>query len=551
MSSDDGSLNSESDNLQTNVIERLRELRRQAEEEVNETNEEEMFGITQQARAGGSHVRMMTTTATPIKVGSESDNTSHISATATEPTRELSNEAWESEWEGNQVNLERYIRILNEDEHLAEVVSKGTNLQRYAIEKEDALEEREFASVDDYVANADLFSRLYCDITECEGMIDCIRDVVWGFKNHLNSITGDIKTLQQRSSDITDRLRNRELALLHLSPVLQKIDIISPSWIKKIETTPIEATGKSVEKQKEVDITFLHAIRQLDEKLNFLSEDPNLQGSSMQKNLYPQLLSTATKMTLKIHSFLQSKLESLREDTNIVIQQQAIAHRCSFAFRFLKQFNGNLADQLVENYLDSMNKVFARQLKKAQAEVLSGEVKLSKAELIVSKDTFDSRKGIENEKVKLMTKLAGLASSKIEHKTQVPFRERVRILQAIIPDGDQLIIDPSIIVQQQRTYVEDFTRLNAALINMAVHEASFISEYFSYPLVRRESILTAVFEKAFVYARDKSLELLSHSASDPIGIMLLLRMFVLFYLINGIASKIDSKFILIFFFFFT
>eukprot|EP01060_Flectonema_neradi_P040196 TRINITY_DN906_c5_g1_i1.p1 TRINITY_DN906_c5_g1~~TRINITY_DN906_c5_g1_i1.p1 ORF type:complete len:894 (+),score=165.28 TRINITY_DN906_c5_g1_i1:171-2684(+) len=476
-----------------------------------------MFGQQIQLKAAE------TATPAPTVKSSQPELETPDSAPVTKPTRELSNDAWESEWEENQVDLERYIRILNEDEHLAEVVNKGTNLQRYAVEKEDALEEREFASVEDYVANAELFSRLFSDITNCENMLDGIREVVWGFRQHLGSITGDIKTLQQRSADITDRLRNRELALLHLSPVLQKIDVISPSWIKQIESTPIEAPGKSVEKQKEVDMAFLGAVRQLDEKINFLAEDPNLQDSSMQQQLYPQLLATASKISGKLHSFLQTKLESLKEDTNIVIQQQSIAHRCSFAFRFLKQFNTSLADQLVEQYLENMNKVFARQLKRKQTETLTGEVKLPRPDLVVPKDTFDPRKGTEHGGVKLITKLAGIASSKIEHKTHVPFRDRVKILQAIIPDGDQLILDPSIMVQQPRTYVEDFTRLNAALINMAVHEASFISEYFSYPPTRRELILTAVFEKAFAYARDKSSEYLSLSASDPIGIMLLLR----------------------------
>ncbi|KAJ9449431.1 Vacuolar protein sorting-associated protein 52 A [Diplonema papillatum] len=441
---------------------------------------------------------------------------------------DITNEAWEAHWAENQEDLERYIRILNEDQVLAEVVNKGTNLQKYAVEKEAALEEKEFLSVDDYVQNADRFAKLYNDITQCEEMLDSIRSVVWGFREHLGSITGDIKALQRRSAEITDRIKNREGALLHLSPILQKIDVISPEWLKAIEKTPIEAPDKAkVDKQHEADMTFLSAVRQLDEKINFLSEDPHLQNSLMQAQLYPQLIGVAGKLSGKVYSFLLAKTELLKEDsTNIVIQQQALAHRCSFAFRFLRQYNPKAAENVVEHYVDMMNKVYLKLVKKKYGEVTKPEVKLAKPEAVVPKDCFDSRKGVENDGKKILNRLSGIAN---RDRVALPFWDRLKTLTSLIPDGDQLVIDPCVLVDQLRTYVEDFLRLNVALINVAVHEASFNSEFFAFPATRREAILTAVFEKAFGYVKEKTAEFVSNSAGDLIGVMLLLRLSECFF----------------------
>eukprot|EP01064_Diplonema_japonicum_P004498 TRINITY_DN1295_c0_g1_i1.p1 TRINITY_DN1295_c0_g1~~TRINITY_DN1295_c0_g1_i1.p1 ORF type:complete len:900 (+),score=193.43 TRINITY_DN1295_c0_g1_i1:2599-5298(+) len=428
---------------------------------------------------------------------------------------DLSNEAWEED-------LEKCIKVLNEDLVLAEVVSQGTNLQKYASEKEAALVEKEVASIEDYVQNADRFAQLYGEVSRCEGMIESIRNVVWGFRDHLGSITGDIKSLQQRSAEITEKIKNREDALLYLSPILQKIDVITPEWIKSVENTPIEAPdGRNKrDKQREVDAVFLQAVRQLDEKINFLSEDPYLEGSLMQQQLYPQLMSAASKVSLKVHAFLLGKMEGLKEDTNIVIQQQALAHRCSFAFRFLKHYNQSLADNIVDQYVEMINKVYGKLMRRSYQSAAKPEVRVAKPELIIPKECFDAKKGTEASGKKLFGKLTGVTS---RDKVQVPFPERLLILTAIIPDGDQLVVDPSIAMSQTRTYVEDFVRINSCLINTAVHEASFISEYFSFPSARREAILTHVFDKGYAYVREKTMEVLAAAANDIIGILLLLR----------------------------
>ena len=400
---------------------------------------------------------------------------------------EVAAEAWEATWEENQAELERNINILNDDCFLAEVVNQGTNLQNYAVEKDDALRDAEAAAIEEYVENGGEFEDLYSSLSECEAMLDGIRGVVWGFREHLGSITGDIKHLQKRSAVLTERIRNRQGALLHLAPVLQKVDVISPEWLRSLETMPIEAPNglDKVERQRDIETAFVSALKQLDEKVNFLAEDPHLQESQMQQELYPKLMSTAGKVALRAHTFLNMKMNALREDTNIVIHQQALAHRCSFAFRFLRAYNSAASEAVTNDYVEKINKVHLKAMKKVCSDSATEEVKLSKPDLIVPKDTFNAKKGVEKDgdSKPLFGKIKEVAQ---RDRMQLPFPERERILSAVLPDGDQLVIDPSVMITQKRTYVEDIVRVTAELVNSAVHEVSFVAEFFNFPSAKRE-----------------------------------------------------------------
>ena len=310
-----------------------------------------------------------------------------------------------------------------------------------------------------------------------------MRSVVWGFREHLGNITGDIRALQKRSAEITESIKNRESALLHLSPVLQKIDVITPAWLRAIEATSYEEPDarNRVEQQREGEARFLSAVRRLDEKLNFMTEDPHLQDSVMQEQLQPQLLSTAKKLSLKVERFLKAKMEGLREGTGVnLVKQQALAHRCSFVFRFLRQHRAEAAEHIASEYVDLMNKSYVRNVKKSTS---GDEAKLARHELIVSKDMFDAKKGVETEGNKLLKKVINV---KQRDRVTLSVAERSKVLAALVPSGDQLVVDPSVMVSQKRTYVEDFVTVNAAIINGAVQEAAFMSEFFSYPSARRE-----------------------------------------------------------------
>eukprot|EP01061_Rhynchopus_euleeides_P016904 TRINITY_DN28249_c0_g1_i1.p1 TRINITY_DN28249_c0_g1~~TRINITY_DN28249_c0_g1_i1.p1 ORF type:complete len:692 (+),score=230.70 TRINITY_DN28249_c0_g1_i1:290-2077(+) len=239
----------------------------------------------------------------------------------------------------------------------------------------------------------------------------------------------------------------------------------------------------------------------------------------MQQQLQPKLLAAAKRVSGKVEKFLRAKLDGFREGTSLVMQQQALAHRCSFAFRFLRQYNQQAAEGIVGDYIDSTAKTYLKLVKKLSAST-QPEVKLAKQELVVPKEAFDAKKGVESDGKKLLKKVTNITQ---RDRVHIPCEQRKAVLSALVPDGDTLVVDPSVMVAQRRTCVEDFVRVNAVMINAAVHEACFMSEFFAYPSARRDTMTSSVFEKAFAYVQERTNEALSAASDDHISIVLLLR----------------------------
>eukprot|EP00755_Sulcionema_specki_P007580 Sspe_Gene.38640::Locus_18634_Transcript_1_1_Confidence_1.000_Length_1673::g.38640::m.38640/K20298/VPS52; vacuolar protein sorting-associated protein 52 len=431
-----------------------------------------------------------------------------LDADAVDITADDLDTGWDS---GQQEDIERYIRVLYEDKMLADVVNKGTNLQGYTAEREKELAAKEAASVQDYVDNIEEYAKLYDEITASEEILDSITSVMKQFKDHLGSITGDIRALQQRSTEITNQMQNMDQARLHISPVLHKLEGISPEWLREVETRQYEAPdgANKQERQRKVEEEFLRGVRDVDKLINFIKEDPHLQHSLVQQDLYPSLMATAQKLCTRVNSFLLSKLDSLKEPTNIRIQQQSIAHRCAFAFRFLRQHSQSLSDHMLDEYKSMMNKAYHRILRRQQQQAKAG-VKLAKPDLVVPKDLFDAKKGVETGEAsrKLRDMLSKRPDILTRDRVQIPFADRIRTLAAIVPDGDQLVLDPSILVGQPKSIIEEYLQINTALVNAALQEASFVAEFFSLPSSQREAVLSDIFSKGIGFVKERSTELL-------------------------------------------
>eukprot|EP01065_Artemidia_motanka_P029858 TRINITY_DN35921_c0_g1_i1.p1 TRINITY_DN35921_c0_g1~~TRINITY_DN35921_c0_g1_i1.p1 ORF type:complete len:912 (+),score=312.59 TRINITY_DN35921_c0_g1_i1:72-2807(+) len=430
------------------------------------------------------------------------------------------------DWEGEpQEELDKYIRELESDQLLSDVLNRGTNLQRYHREKEEALAEKEDEGVRHYVQNTGMFLELYKSMSEQEELLDQVRRVVGGFQEHLGGISGRLKELEQRTHTINMQKYNREQTQLHISPLAKKLDVVNDQWLVDITRVPHEAEGRDRHaRQKDVDLAFLSAVRKLDEKISYVAEDPLLVGSELKQELEPKLNRAAAALSPKVLSFLRTKLHELREEgTNLRIRQQSLARRCAFAFRFLLHHGGASAHELRADYIDMMAKVHHRQLRNLWHTRAKPEVKVARPELVVLKDQFDAKRGVEAGETKRLRDRFSSGSGKQRGAT-VPFEQRVRLCEALIPGEELLTLDPTAMVGQPRTAAEGFLLMNAELVNAAVQEASFLSEFFGCVPVQRETILQEVIGRAHAYTSEKTLETIDQMSSDPAGILLLLRL---------------------------
>eukprot|EP01062_Namystynia_karyoxenos_P062353 TRINITY_DN5524_c0_g1_i1.p1 TRINITY_DN5524_c0_g1~~TRINITY_DN5524_c0_g1_i1.p1 ORF type:complete len:1027 (+),score=311.93 TRINITY_DN5524_c0_g1_i1:411-3083(+) len=425
-------------------------------------------------------------------------------------------------YELDETALAQYLSIMSEERAIGEV-------QRFFADRERELCEREDDATAETIEHSGDYARLYADLTEAETILDGISGKVSTFSSDLQDRAQEISHLQERSAEIRILVKSRESAQLFLAPAVRKLEGISLEWLRRVDMLSVEATAEG--HHRELEQVFLIELRRLGEKLTYLEEDPVFARSRVREELLPRLRGASQRLAPRVAALLRAKLGELKETSNIRIQQQALAHRCGFAYRMLRGVDPAAARELLTEYGETMGKVYARNVRRLFEQVHRGEVRLPKGELIVPKDFFDPKKGRETQEKggslqQALSKKMDDAKRKAHLATEgsVPFETRIAALRAMVPSEDKLIIDPSVLLPNApRCGPESFLQLMAELINSSVQEASFAAEFFALREGPREELLCAIFDKAQAFVKEKAQDAVAHGCVDLVGCLILLR----------------------------
>ena len=90
--------------------------------------------------------------------------------------------------------------------------SDVTDLKQRASSVEAKLQSVELESIKDYVAESDNLVALHGQIEGCDAILREMESLLLGFKNDLGKISSEIKSLQDQSSTMGTKLRNRKAA---------------------------------------------------------------------------------------------------------------------------------------------------------------------------------------------------------------------------------------------------------------------------------------------------------------------------------------------------
>eukprot|EP00756_Hemistasia_phaeocysticola_P048670 Hpha_TRINITY_DN2307_c0_g1::TRINITY_DN2307_c0_g1_i1::g.435::m.435/K20298/VPS52; vacuolar protein sorting-associated protein 52 len=456
---------------------------------------------------------------------------------------DIAGENWQKKWEENEDSLHEYLAILASDKVLVEVGTKDSaHLQRYVAARQRDLKRSEDTAVFNVVDAAPLYADLYDQLCDAEDTLDGINDIVSGFADHLSGRTREIRILQKQSAKITERIHAREEAALLIEPVMRKTRDINQGWMRQLEAKlTVDAITEGAhwrERQQVQEQEFLKDLRMLDDKLTYLSEDPILTGSALKNDLLPKLASAAERVVPKVTDLLRTKLGELKETSNIKIQQQALAGRAGFAFRFLRAQDRKCAMGMLSEYQEAMQKIYVRNMRRFYETVCRGDAKLAKQELIAKGMT--NPKGTPDgsgKKSNLLQGRLGKVEKSLQNRLEEARRKvhgseattpelhhRFAALKAMVPMDDHLVVDPSVLTPGiPRTGAETFLQLLAELVNCSLQEASFAAEFFCMKEMDREEMLAAVFEKATGFVEEKAAHALVQGSADLTGCLILLR----------------------------
>ena len=226
---------------------------------------------------------------------------------------------------GDELGLDDDFSVedFQEDTAVQEALSKGTDLRKYALEVEAALQSVERDSIHDYIRESESLAGLHTQIRSCDTVLDSMESMLRSFQTDLSSISSQIKYLQDESLSMNVKLRNRKAAEAQLSGFIQQI-VVPPDLISAIC-------------ESEVNEAYLEYVVELNKKVAFAKQESTAMTSAC-ADMAPELEKLRTKSVQKIRDFLMQRVASLRKKmTNIQILQQSVLLKYKGLYQFLTE----------------------------------------------------------------------------------------------------------------------------------------------------------------------------------------------------------------------
>ncbi|XP_065510856.1 vacuolar protein sorting-associated protein 52 homolog [Caloenas nicobarica] len=253
----------------------------------------------------------------------------------------------ELELEGEELVLDEvdvHIQANLEDALVQEALKTGVDLREYSKQVELELQEVERASIRDYIKESENIASLHNQITACDAILERMEQMLGTFQCDLSSISCEIRTLQEQSVAMTLRLRNRRAVRRQLGRLLDQL-VVPPTMISTILEVPV------------TEPEFLEQLQELNGKIDSVKEQAFRETVAC-ADVQHVLEKLKIKAVTKIREFVLQKIYSFRKPmTNYQIPQNALL-KYRFFYQFLLGNERAVAQELREQYVDTMSKIY-------------------------------------------------------------------------------------------------------------------------------------------------------------------------------------------------
>ncbi|KAI3993236.1 hypothetical protein MKX01_009979 [Papaver californicum] len=386
--------------------------------------------------------------------------------------------------------LEQELEECKNDDVVANILSKGTQLREYAKGVENDVRQVELNSIQEYIKESDSLVSLHDQIRNCDSILSQMETLLSGFQGEIGSISSEIKSLQEKSMDMGLKLKNRKGAEVKLARFVEDI-IVPPRMVDIIVDS-------------EVNDEYMRTLEMLSKKLKFVEVDTMVQSSKALKDVQPELEKLRQKAISKVSEFIVHKLHALRKPkTNIQILQQSVLLKYKDVIIFLKEHGKEVYMEVRGAYVDTMNKVLS-------AHFRSYIQAVEKLQLDIA--TPSDLIGVETR----ATSLFSIGREPLKNRSAVfALGERINILKEI----EQPALIPHIAEASSLKYPYEvlFRSLHKLLMDTATSEYLFCDDFFC-----EESIFYEIFAGPFAVI-DEHFNLILPNCFDAIGLMLMIR----------------------------
>ncbi|KHJ97089.1 Vps52 / Sac2 family protein [Oesophagostomum dentatum] len=223
-------------------------------------------------------------------------------------------------------------------------LSAGQDLNNFSAQVKEELTEAHRIAVRECIQNADKLADLHNQIVACDQVFERLEKMLLGFQDDLGTISEDMKRLQDQSVSINQELENRQKVRGELSQFVDDI-IVPQNMIKVIMEVDVS------------DRSFLEQLHELQHKINFVRAQ-EFKDARAVYDVMGVLESLKFKAIEKIREWILTKIYMFRKPLSNyqVPQHQLLKYR--FFFEFLSANESNIAQEVQEEYVDTISKMF-------------------------------------------------------------------------------------------------------------------------------------------------------------------------------------------------
>ncbi|KAJ3265746.1 hypothetical protein HDU77_004014 [Chytriomyces hyalinus] len=415
-------------------------------------------------------------------------------------------------------DMDTSITLFSEDALVGDALARGVDLREYAATVASDLAKVHSLHVGDYVAKRASLADLEMQVKDCDAMLASMVHLLEGFQLDLDKISAEIRDLQERSNDMSLKLKNRTGSQEHLSKVLEGL-VITPDLIKKIC-------------EGEVNEFFLQHLLDLNKKMAYVKSQKGAHIRAL-KDVGPELERLRLKATEKIREFLLKKIDSLKTpNTNISIIQQNHLLKFKELYWFLLERYSEAAQEVRATYTTTTQQYYLASFEKYVKSLSSVQTIIAdKGDLIGSAESQGTGSG--GGWTAGMTGLFSNKNNQLKNRSNVySLGERVQVLTT----EDAGIILAHVAEEQRLKFPYEviFKSINRLLMDNASSEYMFSTEFF-FSTWRRGSkmavadpatigtVFADIFEPTLKFLQS-ALKQYIDASFDAVGVLLCIRL---------------------------
>ncbi|KAK0858029.1 Vacuolar protein sorting-associated protein 52 [Friedmanniomyces endolithicus] len=347
--------------------------------------------------------------------------------------------------------------------------------------------------VEDFETEKEKFEDLHKSILACDEVLRSVETYLTSFRADLAAVSSEIEHLQDRSTQLNNKLENRKAVEKVLGPEVGAI-VIPPAVVRKIT----EGT---------MDDGWVKALEELDKRSRIVeAKTKEAKDVKAAQDVRPFVEDVSTKAVERIRDHVVAQIKALRSpNTNAQVIQQNALLRYRNVFGFLSSRQPQLAEEISQAYINTMRWYYS-------SHFVRYKLALDKLSLY----TIDQTDAIALDPASKRSAKSGNAYAIFS------IGRRGDILRS---SNDGAL--PSSAAEDDKTmhYLEvPFRAFNLALVDNASAEYSFLTEFFTaQPFQATNRKFTDVFTPTFQLGHDLLRHLID-TTLDALGVLLCVRL---------------------------